>query len=67
LTRLSRSSPHPYGKPKLSPSRTWASFSVSDRATREGRNPATGERLQIPASKAAKFSAAAKLKRALNP
>jgi DNA-binding protein HU-beta len=42
-------------------------FSVSDRAAREGRNPATGERLQIAASKAAKFSAAAKLKRALNP
>jgi DNA-binding protein HU-beta len=42
-------------------------FSVSDRAAREGRNPATGERMHIPASKAAKFSAAAKLKRALNP
>jgi DNA-binding protein HU-beta len=42
-------------------------FSVSDRAAREGRNPATGERMQIAASKAAKFSAAAKLKRALNP
>jgi DNA-binding protein HU-beta len=38
-----------------------------DRAAREGRNPATGEHLHIPASKAAKFSAAAKLKRALNP
>jgi DNA-binding protein HU-beta len=42
-------------------------FSVSDRAAREGRNPATGERMRIAASKAAKFSAAAKLKRALNP
>lgn len=42
-------------------------FSVSDRAAREGRNPATGERIQIAASKAAKFSAATKLKRALNP
>jgi DNA-binding protein HU-beta len=42
-------------------------FSVSDRAAREGRNPATGERIQIAASKAAKFSAAAKLKRAINP
>jgi DNA-binding protein HU-beta len=41
-------------------------FSVSDRAAREGRNPATGERIQIPASKAAKFAAAAKLKRVLN-
>jgi hypothetical protein len=38
-----------------------------DRAAREGRNPATGEHLHIPTSKAAKFSAAAKLKRALNP
>jgi DNA-binding protein HU-beta len=42
-------------------------FSVSDRAAREGRNPATGERMQIAASKAAKFSAAANLKRTLNP
>jgi DNA-binding protein HU-beta len=42
-------------------------FSVSDRAAREGRNPATGERMHIAASKAAKFSAAANLKRALNP
>jgi DNA-binding protein HU-beta len=42
-------------------------LSVSDRAARQGVNPATGERIQIAASKAAKFSAAAKLKRALNP
>jgi DNA-binding protein HU-beta len=41
-------------------------FSVSDRAARQGVNPSTGERMQIPASKAAKFSAAAKLKRILN-
>jgi DNA-binding protein HU-beta len=41
-------------------------FSVSDRAARQGVNPATGERIQIAASKAAKFSAGAKLKRALN-
>ncbi len=42
-------------------------FSVSDRAARQGVNPSTGERIQIPASKAAKFSAAANLKRTLNP
>ena len=41
-------------------------FSVSDRAAREGRNPATGERIQIAASRAAKFSAAAALKAQLN-
>jgi DNA-binding protein HU-beta len=42
-------------------------LSVSDRAARQGVNPSTGERIQIAASKAAKFSAGAKLKRALNP
>jgi DNA-binding protein HU-beta len=41
-------------------------FSVSDRSAREGRNPATGETIQIAASKAAKFSAAAALKKQLN-
>ncbi len=41
-------------------------FSVSDRAAREGRNPATGETIQIAASRAAKFSAAAALKAQLN-
>jgi len=41
-------------------------FSVSDRAAREGRNPATGERIQIAASRAAKFSATAALKAQLN-
>src|SRR4051794_23224693 len=41
-------------------------FSVSDRAAREGRNPATGETIQIAASKAAKFSAASALKKQLN-
>ena len=37
-------------------------FSVGERAAREGRNPATGETIQIAASRAAKFSAAAGLK-----
>ena len=42
-------------------------FSVSDRAARQGVNPATGEKIQIAASKAAKFSAASGLKSKLNP
>jgi DNA-binding protein HU-beta len=42
-------------------------FSVSQRAARQGRNPATGQTIYIPASKAAKFSAASALKKRLNP
>ena len=38
----------------------------SERKAREGRNPATGETIQIAASRAAKFSAAAALKAQLN-
>lgn len=41
-------------------------FSVSERSAREGRNPATGETIQISASKGAKFSAASALKKDLN-
>jgi DNA-binding protein HU-beta len=41
-------------------------FSVSDRSAREGRNPATGERIQIPASKVPRFTAGASLKKAVN-
>lgn len=41
-------------------------FSVSNRAARQGRNPATGETIQIAASKGAKFSAASALKQRLN-
>jgi hypothetical protein len=41
-------------------------FSVGERAAREGRNPATRETIQIAASRAAKFSAAAGLKQQLN-
>jgi nucleoid DNA-binding protein len=41
-------------------------LSVSERAAREGRNPATGQSIQIAASTAAKFSAAAALKKQLN-
>jgi DNA-binding protein HU-beta len=42
-------------------------FSVSHRAARTGRNPSTGQTIQIAASKAAKFSAASALKKRLNP
>ncbi len=42
-------------------------FSVSHRAARVGRNPATGATIHIGASKAAKFSAASALKKHLNP
>jgi DNA-binding protein HU-beta len=42
-------------------------FSVSERNAREGRNPATGETIQIAASKGARFSAASGLKKQLNP
>ena len=41
-------------------------FSVSQRAARTGRNPSTGQTIQIAASKAAKFSAASALKKRLN-
>ncbi len=41
-------------------------FSVSHRAARQGRNPATGATINIAASKAAKFSAASALKSRLN-
>ena len=42
-------------------------FSVSNRAARMGRNPATGAPIQISASKGAKFSSASALKKQLNP
>ncbi len=41
-------------------------FSVSNRSARQGRNPSTGETINIPASKSAKFSAASALKKRLN-
>lgn len=40
-------------------------FSVVERAAREGRNPATGEPLHIEATKAPKFKAATALKAAV--
>ncbi len=36
-------------------------FSVAERAAREGRNPKTGETIAIPARKVAKFKAGKKL------
>jgi DNA-binding protein HU-beta len=41
-------------------------FSVSNRAAREGRNPATGQKIHIAASRVPKFSAGAGLKKAVN-
>ena len=40
----------------------FGSFKVVDRAAREGRNPSTGEKMQIPASKAVKFTPSKSLK-----
>jgi DNA-binding protein HU-beta len=39
-------------------------FSVAERGARQGVNPQTGERIQIAASKAPKFSAGADFKKA---
>jgi DNA-binding protein HU-beta len=41
-------------------------FSVAQRGARTGRNPQTGETVQIKASKAPKFTAGAALKGAVN-
>ena len=41
-------------------------FSAVDRPAREGRNPQTGETVQIAAKTAPKFSPGAKLKAAVN-
>jgi DNA-binding protein HU-beta len=40
-------------------------FSVTQRSARQGVNPATGERISIPATTAPKFTAGAKLKSAV--
>ncbi len=44
----------------------FGSFSTTERAAREGRNPQTGETIQIKASTAMKFSSSSALKSALN-
>ena len=40
----------------------FGTFAVSDRKARTGRNPKTGESIEIPASKSAKFKAGKSLK-----
>jgi DNA-binding protein HU-beta len=40
-------------------------FSVAQRSAREGRNPATGEKIYIQATRVPKFSAGAALKKAV--
>ena len=44
----------------------FGTFKVSERAARTGRNPQTGETIQIKASKSASFKAASALKEELN-
>ena len=44
----------------------FGTFKVSKRKAREGRNPATGETIKIPASKVAKFAPSKGLKDLLN-
>lgn len=44
----------------------FGTFSVAHRKASEGRNPRTGEPIQIPASKLPKFKAGKSLKEALN-
>jgi len=44
----------------------FGTFSVSERAATTGRNPRTGESINIPASKNAKFKAGKELKDAVN-
>ncbi|MGD1880165.1 MAG: DNA-binding protein HU [Kiloniellaceae bacterium] len=44
----------------------FGTFNVTKRAASEGRNPRTGERIQIPASNQPKFKAGKGLKDAVN-
>ena len=44
----------------------FGTFEVAERAAREGKNPQTGEKMKIKASKAPKFKAGKALKDALN-
>ena len=44
----------------------FGTFSVANRKASEGRNPRTGERIQIPASHQPKFKAGKALKGAVN-
>ncbi len=40
-------------------------FSVAERGAREGRNPSTGEKIQIAASRVPRFSAGSGLKKSI--
>jgi DNA-binding protein HU-beta len=40
-------------------------FAISERSARQGRNPQTGETIQIAATKVPRFSAASQLKQAV--
>lgn len=44
----------------------FGTFKRGERAARTGKNPKTGDALQIPASKSAKFSAGAAFKKKVN-
>lgn len=44
----------------------FGSFSISERAPRMGRNPATGADIQIPASRSARFKPAQRLRSGLD-
>ena len=44
----------------------FGTFSVAQRAATEGRNPRTGEKIKIPASKQPKFKPGKDLKEAVN-
>ena len=44
----------------------FGTFKVTERASREGRNPQTGDVIKIPATKTPSFSAGAELKKAVN-
>ena len=44
----------------------FGTFAVAERPAREGINPATKEKIQIPARKMAKFKAGAELSEAVN-
>jgi DNA-binding protein HU-beta len=44
----------------------FGTFEVAERKSREGRNPSTGETIQIEASKAPKFKAGKSFKDAVN-
>jgi DNA-binding protein HU-beta len=44
----------------------FGSFTVSERAARKGRNPATGQSINIKASKSVRFKAGKELKESVN-